>query len=43
MGEVLDEGDFEGSDLIHDSIEEIAEEIRQYVMGYSDFPLNNVI
>ena len=42
MGEVLDEGDFEGSDLIHDSIEEIAEEIRQYVMEYSDFPLNKM-
>ena len=42
MGEVLDEGDFEGSDLIHDSIEKIAEEIRQYVMGYSDFPLNKM-
>ena len=42
MGGVLDEGDFEGSDLIHDSIEEIAEEIRQYVMEYSDFPLNKM-
>lgn len=42
MGGVLDEGDFEGSDLIHDSIEEIVEEIRQYVMEYSDFPLNKM-
>lgn len=29
MGEVLDEGDFDGSELIQKSVEEIAEEIRQ--------------
>lgn len=29
MGEVLDEGDFEGSELIQAKVKEIAEEIRQ--------------